>query len=383
MYDYYYTSNGVSQSSKYLDIEKITSDTYQAAVNVIANHMSKLEFKHQKKSDQSSYLEKMLNGKPNPYMTAQSFVYKLVSNTLMQDNGWVYPEFNFLTGKYKAFWVLDPSQVSLKKNKSNNLFVEFTFGNGQSYTLPYQSLIHIRSYFQKDDILGGTDPTNFNETLKNYNESKESISNAAKASSRVIATYKVNEMLNDDDVRRAIDRFNEYINTASNQNSIFPQDMRGELVPLNLSPKSAAHTQIESLKKDVLERLNISESIVKGDYSEQQFNSFYESVLEPLSIQISQAFTWAIFTTGQIDNGNSIKAIDTRLIHASWTTKLGVIDRLFDKQGMTINEARELLGFSRREDGDKYLQTLNVVDGDKANQYQLGEGDNGGTNGEE
>lgn len=40
---------------------------------------------------------------------------------------------------------------------------------------------------------------------------------------------------------------------------------------------------------------------------------------------------------------------------------------------LTINQGLEILNLPSIPDGDKRLQTLNVVDAAKANQYQLGE----------
>ena len=39
----------------------------------------------------------------------------------------------------------------------------------------------------------------------------------------------------------------------------------------------------------------------------------------------------------------------------------------------TINEGREIFNLAPVDGGDKRIQTLNVVDAGKANQYQLGE----------
>ena len=40
---------------------------------------------------------------------------------------------------------------------------------------------------------------------------------------------------------------------------------------------------------------------------------------------------------------------------------------------MTLNESRALLGLEPIEGGNKRLQSLNFVDADKANKYQVGE----------
>jgi hypothetical protein len=39
---------------------------------------------------------------------------------------------------------------------------------------------------------------------------------------------------------------------------------------------------------------------------------------------------------------------------------------------MSLNESRALLGLEPIEGGNKRLQSLNFVDADKANQYQVG-----------
>ena len=44
---------------------------------------------------------------------------------------------------------------------------------------------------------------------------------------------------------------------------------------------------------------------------------------------------------------------------------------------LTVNEAREILNLAPVEDGEKRLQTLNVVDASKANKYQLNENEEG------
>ena len=43
---------------------------------------------------------------------------------------------------------------------------------------------------------------------------------------------------------------------------------------------------------------------------------------------------------------------------------------------MSLNESRNLLGLEPIEGGDKRHQSLNYVDADKANQYQVGNDEN-------
>ena len=47
---------------------------------------------------------------------------------------------------------------------------------------------------------------------------------------------------------------------------------------------------------------------------------------------------------------------------------------------MSLNESRALLGLEPVENGDKRLQSLNYVDATKANEYQVGKGDENESN---
>jgi hypothetical protein len=109
-----------------------------------------------------------------------------------------------------------------------------------------------------------------------------------------------------------------------------------------------------------------------SNYSEEEFNGFYESVIEPIAIQLSLEFTAKLFTQRELGFGNKIIFESNRLQFASNTTKVTVIKELMPLGLLTINESREILNLSPVEDGDKRLVSLNYVQADKQNLYQLG-----------
>ena len=54
------------------------------------------------------------------------------------------------------------------------------------------------------------------------------------------------------------------------------------------------------------------------------------------------------------------------------TEEVAAIEKLMSLGIMSLNESRALLGLEPIEGGNKRLQSLNFVDADKANQYQVG-----------
>ena len=59
---------------------------------------------------------------------------------------------------------------------------------------------------------------------------------------------------------------------------------------------------------------------------------------------------------------------------ASWQTKLKILDSTVQTGELTVNERRELLGYSPVEGGDERLTSLNYTHADKLDEYQ-GTGD--------
>jgi hypothetical protein len=61
-----------------------------------------------------------------------------------------------------------------------------------------------------------------------------------------------------------------------------------------------------------------------------------------------------------------------RLQYASTDKKVAVVGALTTIGAITLNEVREIFNMGSIEGGDKRLISLNYVDADKQNQYQVG-----------
>jgi hypothetical protein len=133
---------------------------------------------------------------------------------------------------------------------------------------------------------------------------------------------------------------------------------------------------MELIEDKVYKYFNVNSAIVKSDYSEEQWNAFYESVIEPIAIQMSLEFTAKVFTQREQGFGNEIIFESNRLQYASNATKISLIEVLMDRGLLSMNEAREIFNLSPIEDGEKRIVSLNYVDSSIANEYQLGK--NGG-----
>ena len=112
-------------------------------------------------------------------------------------------------------------------------------------------------------------------------------------------------------------------------------------------------------------------------YTTDQYNSFYQKTLEPLIIAFSQAFTKKLFTPREKAYGNRIELYPKELIFLSVSQTLEMIRELSPTGALFENEKRAALGLRPLPEleGKRYM-SLNWVNADKAEQYQLGENAN-------
>jgi HK97 family phage portal protein len=356
------------------------SDVVRAAVDAIARNAAKLKAKHIRRVNGSvmptnSNIEYILSVRPNPFMDGYSFMYKVVTQLYLQNNSYIFIDWSD-NGEVKGFYPVNASQVEFVEAQGE-VFVKFAFLGGQQVTLPYQQIIHLRRFFYKNDLYGENSARALMPTLELIHTTNEGLVNAVKSSASLRGLLKFSAMMRPEDMKKQRDAFvTDYLD-ISNNGGVAATDSKAEYVPLTSDPKMIDAKQMEIIEDKVFKYFNVNAAIVKSDYSEQQWNAFYESVIEPIAIQLSLEFTSKVFTEREQGWGNEIIFEANRLQYASSQTKIQIIQTLMDRGLMSLNEAREIFNLSAIDGGDKRLVSLNFVDASIQNEYQLGGASNG------
>ena len=125
--------------------------------------------------------------------------------------------------------------------------------------------------------------------------------------------------------------------------------------------------QMSSTEKRIYSFFNTNEKIVSSSYTEDEWNSYFEIVIEPVAIQLAEEFTRKLFTRKERGFGNWIYFDAANLQCASLSTKLA-LQAMVDRGALTPNEWRDTFNLSPVKDGDKPLRRLDTqtVDGVKA-----------------
>ncbi|TYR78442.1 phage portal protein [Priestia megaterium] len=355
------------------------SDIYRAAVDSIARNAAKLKGTHiitssDRRKTGDHYLNRILQVRPNPYMTAYDLLYKMVTHYYLYNNAFAFLQKDE-KGYLQAIYPLSPQNVEYLTDTTGEMYCRFLFANGSQVTLRFSEVLVVRRFFNSNDLLGDTN-TAILPALELAHTQNEGLGNSIKANATIRGILKYNQVLAPEKLKEEKEAFiNDYL-TVSNNGGIAVIDSKAEYTPLELKPTAIDDKQLESVKKKIYEYLGISEKIVNSTYTEDEWAAFYESVLEPLAVQFSLELTDKLFTPREQAFGNSIIFESNRLQFASNASKTNILKELMPLGLFTTNQALEILNLPPVEDGDRRIQTLNVVNANKADQYQLNEGGN-------
>ena len=83
---------------------------------------------------------------------------------------------------------------------------------------------------------------------------------------------------------------------ASNEGGLGGLDNTMEFHEINQKAPTIPTLQSQFLRDNVYRYYNVNENILMSKFSESEWNAFYESVIEPIALQLSLEFTFKLLT---------------------------------------------------------------------------------------
>lgn len=349
-----------------------SSDIYRSAVDSIAKHIGKLSGRHVydgMKEDKYSRINRILQYRPNPYMSGYDFLYKVATHYYLYNNAFIYVQKDD-KGNLTGLYPLSATSVEYVTDSTGEMYIKFLFDSGKIVHLNMNEVATLRRHFNSNDLLGD-DNNAIMPALNLAHTQNEGMDVAIKNSAQIRGIVKYNQALSPSKLKEAKEEFmNNYL-TMANNGGVIPIDATTDYTPLNPSETHVESNQVQAVKEKIYDYLGINGDIVSGNYNEDQWQSFFESVIEPFAIQISLELTEKIFTEREKSFSNRIVYESSRLQYASTKSKATVIKELLPLGVLTTNQALDLLNLPRVEDGDERIQSLNYIDKSIAKTYQM------------
>lgn len=368
--------NGYTPVFSQFGKEAYNSDDVRSAVDAFARNAAKLHPKHIRKDSHGNVtvvedgLHYILNVQPNPFMDAYTFFYKVAAQYLVQNNAFVYimrDESENVIGLYP----LNGATTEFKEYQGK-LYATFLFMGGQQVTVPYTDLIHLRRFFYNDDLFGETNMQAFAPTLELINTQNQGIINAIKSSAFIRGILKFSNIMKKSDRENRRDEFaNAYLD-ATNNNGVGVVDGACDYQKIDSEPQTVNAAQMKLISDRVNKYFGVSDAIIRNDYTSDQWNAFYSSMLEPFAVQMALQFTSKLFNAREQGFGNQIVFEANRLQYANNTEKVSVATLLTNIGAASLDDVREIFNLPTYggEIGSRRVQTLNVANAEGVDNYQ-------------
>lgn len=340
------------------------SDLIRAAIRPKSQAIGKLNPKHildfneTFKVNPQPYIRFILE-EPNPYMTMQVMLEKVTTQLMLNHNAFIYIKRDEL-GYASELYPIPATSVELIEGKYGDLFLRFTFMTGKRMTVPYSDIIHLRRDFNESDFFGDAPQETLKNLMEVVNTTDQGIVKAIKNSMVIKWIMKFKSTIRPEDRDKEVDNFVNTFLSINKGKGVAATDPKYDLEQIKNESYVPNAAQMDRATLRIYSFFNTNEKIIQSKYTEDEWNAYYESEIEPLSKQLSGEFTRRIFSKKERGFGNSIIFEANSLQYASMGTKLSLV-QMVDRGALTPNEWREVMNLGPIEGGNKAVRRLDTA----------------------
>lgn len=355
--------------------EATSEATYYACLKVLTEAIGKLPLKIQQYTPDGGIrvarehpYYRMLNERPNRYMTASSFWG--TCEQFRDDRGNSYAWIDTRDPKRPQLWHLDPSSVKVYYDNARKLsdvvdvYYQYTTNDG-TVTFSSEEVLHFRSHYTEDGITGVSVRDQLKATLRGNIKAQEFINKTIESGMTAKSVLNYTGSLNDANVQALVKEVTRYAKGEMRDkgiDQIVPMPVGFSLTPLNLK---LADSQFLELRQ--YSALQIASAFgVKpyqvGDYTkssyasaEAQQLSFLVDTLLFIVKQYEEELTYKLLTDAEVADGYHIKFNVAVMLRADQKTQVETLRSAVSGFLMTPNEARERLDLPAKEGGDQLI----------------------------
>lgn len=349
--------------------------TYFACLKVLSESIGKLPLKIQQYTPDKGIriarehrFYRMLNERPNRYMTASVFwsTMELYRNHYGNAYAWI----DTRDPRNPQLWLMDPDSVEVwydngrKLSDVPDVYYRYTTPRGV-ITLGSEEVLHFKSHYTVDGLVGISVRDHLASTIQGNIKAQDFINKTIRSGMTAKSVLNYTGSLNDKSVQTLLAEVTKYAKGEMRDKgieNIIPMPVGFSLSPLNLK---LADSQFLELRQ--YSALQIASAFgVKpyqvGDYTkssyasaEAQQLSFLVDTLLYIIKQDEEEIAYKLLNTEEETNGYHAKFNTGVMLRADQKTQIDTLSTAVSNFLLTPNEARERLDLPAKEGGDQLL----------------------------
>lgn len=345
------------------------SDIVRACMRPYVKQVGKLIGKHiretikedgaRKLDINPTYYIKMLLEEPNPLMSGQMLQEKMAAQLRLNNNAFALINRNE-DGLPIEIYPITATNVEAIYSRSGELSLRFTMRNGKLYTFYYRDIIHLRGDYNENDIFGSPLAPVLLPLLNVVTVTDQGLINAVKNSSVVKWLLKFTNALRPDDLKSQAQEFaKNYLSTEEGL-GVAAVDSKADAIQIDQKDYVPNSSIMDRTTKRIYALFNTNEKIVTSCATEEERNTYFDSEIEPVLIQLGDEYTRKLFTRRERSFGNSIVFEASAWDTASISTKLNLA-QMVDRGALTPNEWRKAFNLAPVDGGDQTIRRLDTA----------------------
>lgn len=373
--------------------ENVTTDVAMniaavyACIRILSNHVAMLplnlyqETRGKKKKIPDHPIAKLIEIRPNPYMTPFQFKQTMEAHRQLYGNAYAEIEWG-KNGYPKALWILNPlvTKVVMEKDNNGNLkkyWVQTSLVNGQVVYLPYESILHIKG-LSTNGIVGKSPIDVARETIGIQIAGQKFTGKFYANGTMSSGVLKVPQALNPEAKQVIRQEWEKFNNGLDNSHRVAILDAGLDYQSLGIKQCDAQYIETQKFSIAEIARIfnvppHMLADLERATFSniEQQSLEFVRDTLSPLLISWEQELQYRLFTEEEIEiKKYYFKYNLNSLLRGDSTNRAAYYEKMINLGIYSINEVRELEDKDKIKNGDKHYMSLNYIDIDLMNEYQ-------------
>jgi hypothetical protein len=354
----------------------------RSCIDKIATQCSKL---HPVINGNKNYnnLNVLLQNKPNRLMTTQQFLYRLVTILLVENNAYIVPIFeNSISMKIVGFYPARASGSKIVRYEGIDYLV-YQIDN-KEYVVEYDFVGVLRRHYYKREYLGESNDA-INSTMDLISTQEQGIKEGIKSGAMIRFLARLGIVQNPESISLEQKRLKDEQLSMENNGGVLIFDSKySDVQKVDSKPFIVDKENMDLIKNNVFDYFHMSEAILQNTATEDQWNLFYEDVIEPIAIQISQVLTNMIIKQADIVKGLNVVLESTKLQFISNNTKLNVSQQLFDRGILSTNQVMDIWNLPHVPDEEnkryirkEYTEVINLDKEEVNNEQNNGNSNSG------
>jgi HK97 family phage portal protein len=352
--------------------ELFNNGDVRAMVRPFVNAAGKLDPKHVRevvdqngdpdvKINPEPYIRILLE-EPNPALTGTTFRQRMAWQYMLKNNAFAFivrDGNGWAIGLYPLEWLSAEALYDTQRK----LYIRFNLLSGREAVISYDDLVHIPRDVGNNELFGMPNQEALAMLMEVAGTIDKSIIAAVRNGGAIRWLLKYTRGMRPEELKtRAKEFAKSFLDTENVEDGSVGVAATGadaeakQIDPHDYVPNAMI---MDKVKQRLMAYFGTNEKIMNSTYDENEWNAYYESVVEPFAQAMSEEFTKKLFSRWERNRGNRITFDSTSLQYASMQSKLNLV-QMVDRGAMTPNEWRQIMNLPMIEGGNKPIRRLDT-----------------------